>query len=87
MTPASRKYKKEYAKDLIQIASGDLDSARGLIQSNMGRPENILYAIQQSIEADLHRQLTNLRVVGLKSRLNFGRHHQGARAREVCLVK
>ncbi len=50
MTPISRKYKKEYAFVLLNIAIGDLESAKGLVKSNQGRPENMLYAIQQSME-------------------------------------
>ncbi len=50
MNPMSRKYKKEYAFELIKIARGDIDSAIGLIQSKKGRPENIVYMCQQAIE-------------------------------------
>jgi hypothetical protein len=44
MTPPNLKkriYKKEYAKELLKIAAGDLDSAVELSQAKTGRPENI----------------------------------------------
>lgn len=53
MTPLSRKYKKEYALELLTIAEGDLESARGLAQIRRGRQENIIYTAQQSIEKSL----------------------------------
>ncbi len=44
-------FKKEYAKELLKIAVGDLKTAKALIESpDPGRPENILYMIQQSVE-------------------------------------
>lgn len=45
-----RKFKKEYAKELIRIAEGDLDSARILASGNPKRPENIFYMAEQCIE-------------------------------------
>lgn len=33
-----------------RIAEGDLESAKVLGQSSLGRPENVIYLIQQSIE-------------------------------------
>jgi len=54
MTPVPlRKYKKEYARTLVGIARGDLDSAIGLQKSGMGRPENIFFMCAQSIEKSL----------------------------------
>lgn len=51
-------FKKEYAQHLFKIAQGDLDSAEALITASrlakaLGRPENILYMIQQSVEKSL----------------------------------
>ena len=48
-----RKFKKAYAEQLLRIARGDLDSARGLIKARMGRTENILFLAQQAIEKGL----------------------------------
>ena len=53
MTPPNlrkRLYKKEYAKELLKIAAGDLDSAVALSNANSGRPENIIFLVQQSVE-------------------------------------
>jgi HEPN domain-containing protein len=47
-------YKKEYATQLLEIARGDLATAKALIQvANPGRKENILYMIQQAVEKAL----------------------------------
>jgi HEPN domain-containing protein len=57
-------FKKEYAHHLFKIAQGDLDSAAALMASpHLGRPENTLYMIQQSVEKALkavliHKQLS-----------------------------
>lgn len=53
MSPFSKRYKKEYALELILISKGDMDSARGLMTAKIGRPENIIYHCQQSIEKSL----------------------------------
>jgi len=45
-----RLFKKEYAKELCEIASGDLESAKGLLEISKGRPENICFLVQQSME-------------------------------------
>jgi len=50
MSPAGKKYKKEYSFSLWKIASGDLESAKVLAQSPLGRPENAIYLVQQSVE-------------------------------------
>lgn len=53
MTPPNLKkrlYKKEYSKELLKIAAGDLDSATALSQAKSGRPENIIFLVQQSVE-------------------------------------
>lgn len=49
MNPSSRKYKKEYAYELIKIAEGDLASANALSSASVGRPENVIYIAQQAI--------------------------------------
>jgi HEPN domain-containing protein len=46
-------FKKPYAKELIAIAFGVLESAKGLQSSSRGRPENICYLAQQVIEKAL----------------------------------
>ena len=57
-------FKKEYAKQLFEIAKGDLDTAAALLASAFpGRVENILYMIQQSVEKSLksvliHKQIS-----------------------------
>lgn len=45
-----RKFKKEYALELLRVAEGDLDSAKALHRSNIKRKENIFYHAEQSIE-------------------------------------
>lgn len=50
MSPLGKKYKKDYSYSLWRIAEGDLESAKVLGQSSLGRPENVIYLIQQSIE-------------------------------------
>lgn len=49
----NRKFKKEYALELIRIAEGDLDSARILAAGKPKRPENIFYMAEQCIEKSL----------------------------------
>jgi len=46
-------FKKTYAKELLAIAFGDLESAKGLQSSNRGRPENVCYLAHQVIEKSL----------------------------------
>lgn len=53
MTPKAKKFNPEYAKQLIKIAEGDLESAKILASSKGGRPENIFFIAQQSIEKSL----------------------------------
>lgn len=44
MTPKrERVFRKTYARELIGIAEGDLESAKALLAANRGRPENICY--------------------------------------------
>lgn len=60
MSPASQKYKKEYAKELIKIAYGDYGSARSLSINNEGRIENAVYLCEQAIEKSLKAVLCHL---------------------------
>ena len=53
MGPNGKLYRPEYAKELLEIAKGDYESAYGLSQINMGRPENICYLAQQCVEKSL----------------------------------
>jgi len=46
-------FKKEYGIELIKIAEGDLETAKGLIKVKMGRRENILFHLEQVIEKSL----------------------------------
>ena len=48
-----RKFRKEYSKQLLNIADGDLDSAEGLFEIGKGRPENVIFHAQQSIEKSI----------------------------------
>ena len=43
MGPNGKLYRPEYAKELLEIAKGDYESAYGY-KINMGRPENICYS-------------------------------------------
>jgi hypothetical protein len=65
MTPPNLKkriYKKEYAKELLKIAAGDLDSAVELSQAKSGRPENIIFLVQQSVEKYVKAVLVHLQI-------------------------
>lgn len=53
MSPKPRIYKVEYAVELLAIASGDLESAKGLFVLKQGRLENICFLAQQSVEKSL----------------------------------
>jgi HEPN domain-containing protein len=53
LSPKTKKYKPEYAHQLLRIADGDLQSAKILATAAGGRPENIIYTAQQSIEKAL----------------------------------
>lgn len=53
MSPFEKKYKKEYAYELLRIAEGDLNSARVLATATLGRRENAIYLCQQAIEKAL----------------------------------
>ena len=41
LSPKGKNYKPEYAFELLNIAQGDLDSAKGLTRIQEGRLENI----------------------------------------------
>ena len=60
MGPKGKVFKPDYAKELIDIASGDLASAEGLAQVGMGRAENICYMAQQCAEKCLKAVLCHL---------------------------
>jgi HEPN domain-containing protein len=58
-----RLFKKEYSRELLKIASGDLGSAKILFDSfsnTSGRAENIFFLCQQSIEKSLKAVLCAL---------------------------
>ncbi len=57
-----RRFKKAYASELLQIARGDLDSARVLEQAKSGRRENILFLAEQCIEKSLKAALCHLEI-------------------------
>lgn len=57
-----RVFPRAYASDLITIARGDLDSAQVLLEGfekGRGRPENVFYAAQQSVEKCLKAVLVS----------------------------
>ena len=53
MTPKGHLYRKEYARELLIIAEGDISSARALLKAREGRPENICFMSQQAVEKAL----------------------------------
>ena len=55
-----RMYKAEYAKVLISIANGDLESAEILRAGLKGRQENTCYLAEQCIEKSLKALLVHL---------------------------
>lgn len=46
----TRKFKKEYASELLAIADHDLQAAKVLLDAKVKRKENIFFHIEQSIE-------------------------------------
>lgn len=60
MTPKGKIYRREYAIELLDIAAGDLASAKGLARIQEGRPENICYLAQQCAEKCLKAALCHL---------------------------
>ncbi len=56
-------FPKEYAKELLRIAEGDLASAQTLFKaSHDGRPENIVFLAQQSVEKHIKSVLVHLEI-------------------------
>lgn len=61
MTPKrDRVFKKAYSAELLEIAEGDLESAKVLHESSRGRVENIGYHAEQCIEKSLKALLVHL---------------------------
>lgn len=52
-----RRFKKEYAIELLKIAHDDLETARTLSTARIQRKENILFHVQQTIEKALKATL------------------------------
>ncbi len=50
MTPFQKQFTKEYAKELLRVAQGDLRTAKVLVDHPGGRTENTFFLIQQSLE-------------------------------------
>lgn len=62
MTNSSNKkklYPRVYAQELLKIANGDLDSANLLYKAQGGRPENIVFLAQQSVEKNIKAVLVH----------------------------
>lgn len=55
-------FPKEYAKELLKIAEGDLASAVGLSKLTTGRPENIVFLSQQAVEKYIKAVLVYLQI-------------------------
>jgi HEPN domain-containing protein len=55
-------FPKDYAKELLKIAKGDLDSASALSEVKIGRPENIVFLAQQSVEKFIKSVLVHLQI-------------------------
>lgn len=64
MTPSSQEklYRKEYARELLNIAEGDLAYAKGLFKIKEGRIENVCYHAQQCVEKALKSALVWLQI-------------------------
>ncbi len=60
MSPKGKLFQPIYAKELLDIAVGDLGSARALAKVEEGRPENICYMAQQCAEKCLKAVLCHL---------------------------
>jgi len=52
-----RRFKKQYGKELIKVAEGDLEVALALAGVGIKRKENIFFSIQQTIEKALKAYL------------------------------
>jgi len=55
-------FPKEYARELLRIAKGDLESAAELSLAKTGRPENIVFLAQQSVEKSIKAVLVHLQI-------------------------
>ncbi len=53
---------KEYAQELLKIAKGDFESALELSQAKSGRPENIVFMAQQTVEKSIKAVLVHLQI-------------------------
>lgn len=53
-------FPKDYARELLMIARGDLDSALELSRAKSGRPENVVFLVQQSVEKNVKAVLVHL---------------------------
>ncbi len=62
MTPRGKRYQKAYASVLLSIATGDLGSAKDLVQGTHGRVENVCYLVQQAIEKSIKAVLCHLEI-------------------------
>jgi HEPN domain-containing protein len=56
----TRTFKKEYAPELLNVASEDLQTARVLAHANLVRKENILFHVQQAVEKALKANLVHI---------------------------
>ncbi len=52
-----KKFKKEYAIELLNIAEGDWYSAQDLLNSSKGRIENLFFLVHQAIEKSVKAYL------------------------------
>lgn len=55
-------FPKDYSKELLTIAKGDLESAIGLSTIKTGRPENIIFMAQQAVEKYIKAVLVHLQI-------------------------
>lgn len=63
MSPVpKKKFKKQYASEILRIAKGDLESAEVLSKSKSGRKENVVFLAQQAIEKALKSVLVHHQV-------------------------
>jgi HEPN domain-containing protein len=58
----SRRFKKEYSKELLSIAEEDLKTAKVLLDAKIRRKENTLFHIEQTIEKSLKAVLCQLEI-------------------------
>ncbi len=57
-----QKFKKEYAKELLEIAQGDLDTTLVLLSAKTGRKENVCFNAQQVVEKSVKAVLCHLEI-------------------------